>query len=267
VRAVEDVEGALDRAVLASVPTDSSLEERGVLDFSVGGSPTAEVYRKLRTNLAFVRVDSPVRRLVVTSASQSEGKTTTAINLAAALAESGNHVVLVDADLRRPAVGSRLGANQSIGFTDYLLGRASIDDLIQESGQQNLAVLTSGPLPPNPAELLGSQRAREAVDLLSERYDYVVIDTAPVLPVTDAVVTARWADGVLLVARSGTTRRRDVSDAMAQLSAARVDVLGAVLNYVPARESAYGYGYYGDPVDLGTDKSIAGAERSVSGTS
>lgn len=240
----EEVQGVTDSPVLASVPSDGLLKERGLIDFSSGATLAAESYRKLRTNLSFTSVDRPFRRIIVTSALEAEGKTTTAINLAAALAETGQRVVLVDADLRRPQVNHRTGRMGDVGFTNYLKGDGGMNDLLQATDVENFWVLASGPKPPNPAELLGSKRAGEGIEELSAHFDYVIIDTPPLLPVTDAAVIARWADGVLLVARANQTRLPSIASSIEQLDAVQATLIGLVLTDVPTRGGAYKYGYY-----------------------
>ncbi|WP_246833310.1 polysaccharide biosynthesis tyrosine autokinase [Williamsia sp. 1138] len=230
--------------VLATVPSDDLLREQGLIDFSSGATLAAEAYRKLRTNLAFTTVDSPSRIIIVTSALAAEGKTTTAMNLAAALAETGKRVVLVDADLRRPQVYHRTGGMGDVGFTNYLKGDGSLADLLQPSEVSGLQILASGPQPPNPAELLGSKKAGQGISNLSEMFDYVIIDSPPLLPVTDAAVLAQWADGVVLVARANQSRVPDVSAAIEQLEAVQATLVGVVLTDVPTRGGAYKYGYY-----------------------
>lgn len=248
VRSEADLVELVEAPVLTVVPRDSDLSGGDALDFGVGASSAAEAFRRLRTNLGFVSVDGPLSRLVITSAREGEGKTTSAMNVASALAESGHSVILVDADLRRPRLARRLHVDSSVGLSDVLRGSVSWQDLVQPSGIANLQVIGPGQSPPNPAELLGSQRARDCVDELAEHYDYVIIDTPPVLPVTDAAVVAQLVDGVLLVARAGVTHRRDVVSAAAQLETAQVAVLGVILNDVTDKHGGYGYGYryYGD---------------------
>lgn len=230
--------------VLAAVPSDDLLKKQGLIDFSSGATLAAEAYRKLRTNLSFTRIDNPSRRIVVTSALAAEGKTTTAMNLAAALAETGKRVVLVDADLRRPQVYHRTGGMGDVGFTNYLKGDGSMADLLQPSEVDGLQILASGPQPPNPAELLGSKKAGQGIENLSAMFDYVIIDSPPLLPVTDAAVLAQWADGVLLVARANQSRLPDVAAAIEQLAAVQAELVGVVLTDVPTRGGAYKYGYY-----------------------
>ncbi|WP_282958886.1 polysaccharide biosynthesis tyrosine autokinase [Gordonia sp. SCSIO 19800] len=249
IRSQEDLSELTDSPVLTVVPRDSDLGAGRALNFGVGASSAAEAFRRLRTNLSFVSVNGPVTRLVVTSARESEGKTTSAVNVASALAEAGHSVVLVDADLRRPRVASRLRVDSSVGLSDVLRGTASWRDLVQPSGIDYLDVLSPGQSPPNPAELLGSRRAKDCIAELSQHYDYVIIDTPPVLPVTDAAVVAQLVDGALLVARAGTTHKRELANAVSQLDAAQVPVLGLILNDTTDRHGGYGYGYryYGEP--------------------
>ena len=236
--------------VLASVPSDELLKKQGLIDFSSGATLAAEAYRKLRTNLSFTSIDNPSRRIVVTSALAAEGKTTTAMNLAAALAETGKRVVLVDADLRRPQVYHRTGGMGDIGLTNYLKGDGSMADLLQPSEIKGLQILASGPQPPNPAELLGSKKAGQGIENLSAMFDYVIIDSPPLLPVTDAAVLAQWADGVVLVARANQSRIPDIAASIEQLEAVQAKLIGVVLTDVPTRGGAYKYGYYYSSTDV-----------------
>jgi succinoglycan biosynthesis transport protein ExoP len=244
VQGEEQIAEVTDTPVLATVPTDDLLKKSGLIDFGSGATLAAEAYRKLRTNLSFTSVDKPFRRIVVTSALAAEGKTTTAINLAAALAETGKKVVLVDADLRRPQVGKRTGGMADVGLTNYLKGDAELMDLLQDSGIEGLTILASGPQPPNPAELLGSKKAGQGIQDLSTMFDYVIVDSPPLLPVTDAAVLSQWVDGVLLVARANKTRVPDVAASLEQLNAVQAEVIGIVVTDVPTRGGSYKYGYY-----------------------
>lgn len=244
VQGEEGIAAFTESPLLASVPTDDLLKKHGLIDFSSGATLAAEAYRKLRTNLSFVSVDHPARKIVVTSALAAEGKTTTAMNLAAALAETGRRVVLVDADLRRPQVYHRAGGTGDVGFTNYLKGDGSMADLLQPSEINGLQILASGPQPPNPAEMLGSKRAGQGFENLAAMFDYVIVDSPPLLPVTDAAVLAQWADGVVLVARVNQSRVPDVAAAIEQLDAVQTKLIGIVLTDVPTRGGAYKYGYY-----------------------
>lgn len=205
--------------------------------------PRAEAYRQLRTNLTFINVDRPLKSIVVTSATAAEGKTTTTINLAMMLAQSGAKVCLLDADMRRPSVAAALGVPNDVGLTTVLVGRVSLEQAIQRTG--GIWVLASGAIPPNPSELLGTDSMRSLIDRLEERFDYVLIDTPPLLPVTDAAVLSACVDGSVLVVRSGKTTTEQVRSASAILVGAKGRVLGTVLNMVKGKAGST-YGDYYD---------------------
>jgi capsular exopolysaccharide synthesis family protein len=195
-------------------------------------SPRAEAFRQLRTNLQFVDVDNPRKVMVVTSSMPSEGKTTTAANLAIALASAGSRVLLVEADLRRPRTADILGLERSFGLTNVLSGRIAPVDAIQTWGTA-FDFLASGPLPPNPSELLASRHMRLMLDELRQHYDLILIDTPPLLPVTDAAVVAPATDGVILACRYRETTRAQVAAATQALTAVSAPVLGTVFTMVP----------------------------------
>jgi non-specific protein-tyrosine kinase len=194
----------------------------------------AEALRKLRTNLRAIDVDATHRAVLVTSPVGGDGGTATACNLAITLARGGARVLLVDADLRRPRVASALHVPGGVGLTNVLTGTADLDEAIHAWREPNLWVLPSGPVPDNPSELVGFRKMNALLTILRGRYDVVVIDAPPVLPVADAAATAAVCDGVLLVVRYGATRRDQVEGALAALRLAGVALLGCVLNGVPA---------------------------------
>jgi tyrosine-protein kinase Etk/Wzc len=211
-------------------------------------NPVSEAYRTLRTNITFARVDRAPRTLVFTSAMPGDGKSTSASNLAITLAQQGLKSVLVDADLRRGRVHEIVGAAREPGLSHVLLGRATLDDVVQilelEEGGATLRFIPTGIYPPNPAELLGSERMKEIIEMLADRYDTVIIDAPPLNLVTDAALLGMNADGVVLVARSGVTDRGALEYALSQLEAVRAPVLGTVLNDVDTKkERYYGSGY------------------------
>ncbi|MBE7191088.1 MAG: polysaccharide biosynthesis tyrosine autokinase [Gordonia polyisoprenivorans] len=241
IRVEADVAAVSSAPVLASIPSADVLSRKGLLDFRLGATAAAEAFRKLRTNLTFAQVDDPPRILLVTSAVAVEGKTTVSMNLAASLVDAGKRVVLVDADLRRPQVNSRTGLVGDVGITNYLRGDGVLNDLVQPTEIDGLWVLASGPTPPNPAELLATNRAGQALAELSKSFEYVIVDSPPVLPVTDAVVLSQWVQGVLLVARSGSTRAADLSDAFSQIAATQRSIVGFVLTDAPVDKARYGY--------------------------
>ncbi|MCC7160895.1 MAG: CpsD/CapB family tyrosine-protein kinase [Anaerolineae bacterium] len=205
-------------------------------------SPVAEAYRTLRTNMEFSNLDKNLRVILVTSAGAEEGKSTTLSNLAVTIAQSGKRVILVDADLRRPTLHQVFGLKNSVGLTDMVRDETILaNPPAQETSVPNLRVLTSGQLPPNPAEILGSKRMSEILAALLERADMVLLDAPPVLAVTDAAVLSSKVDGVLLVVSAGKTKRENARKAQAQLEKINARVIGAVLNNVQADQSAQTY--------------------------
>jgi capsular exopolysaccharide synthesis family protein len=207
-------------------------------------SPAAEAYRALRTSVKFMGVERPVKLLQVTSPGATEGKTTTAANLAYAMAGSNQRVVLVDCDLRRPRVHEFFHLPNTVGLTSFLLGDTPIEAALQRvPGNPGLVVLPSGPIPPNPSELLSGDRAAWLFQYLADSADVVVLDSSPVLPVTDAVVLAARVDGVLLVAAAGVSTARGVNASLELLGRVDARVVGTVLNRAPEATGAYGYGY------------------------
>jgi non-specific protein-tyrosine kinase len=207
-------------------------------------TPAAEAYRVLCTNLEFTSPDQALERVLIASPTLSEGKSTTAVNLAAALAQRGQQVILIDADLRRPAVHSRFRLSNHVGLTT-LLREADVEpaSVLFETAVPGLRVLPSGPLPPNPPVLLGSQRMKETLDVLDGMADILVIDSPPINLASDATILATRADGVVLVIKAATTRRDEAARAMEGLRKVNARILGAVLTHVPMPEKSY-YAYY-----------------------
>jgi succinoglycan biosynthesis transport protein ExoP len=207
-------------------------------------SADAEAYRTLRTNVGFATLDAPVRSLLVTSAVPGEGKTVTAANLAVAFAQTGATVLLVDADLRKPGVNQILGLENRAGLTTLLRGSTKLEAVAQATEQSGLRVITTGPLPPNPAELLGSQRMAAVLASLAESSDLVILDSPPLQAVTDASILSTYADGTLLVIDARRGHRRAVREARDALTRAGANVIGAVLNRLPERELGTRGAYY-----------------------
>jgi non-specific protein-tyrosine kinase len=216
-------------------------------------SPISEAFRALRTNIRFSSVDKPLRTILVTSAGPTEGKSLTVANLAVAMAQAGLKVAAVDGDLRRPRLHHVFNIHPRGGLTGALL-EGSMDGRLQPVQVEGLAVLPAGELPPNPAELLGSQRMRDLLSLLTQHVDVVLVDSPPVLPVTDAAVLAQGVDGVLLVVDAGETRREVARRAAESLTQVGANLIGVVLNRVPMRRGGYYYDYYHKYYGNGTKK-------------
>jgi len=205
-------------------------------------SAISEAYRTLRTNLDFAGLDRALKTLVITSAGVGEGKSTTLANLAIVSAQAGRKVILVDADLRRPALHQILGTSNELGLTSMVVDEARLTaPPLQETGIPGLSLLSSGPLPPNPAELLGSRRMAEVIATLADEADQVFFDTPPVVAVTDAAVLATRVDGVLLVIGAGKTRREYARMAIQRLEQINARLVGTVLTNVEAGGGFTGY--------------------------
>lgn len=220
-------------------------------------SPRTEAFRQLRTSLTFIDAEASAKSIVVTSCRAAEGKSTTVSNLAISLAQAGRRVLVVDADLRRPGLSGYLGVEGAVGLTDVLIGRASLVDVMQPWGDLPMRVLPSGPIPPNPSELLGSARMRTLLGHLTANADVVLFDAPPSLPVTDAIVLARQCDGALLVVRQGVTHEEQVRRVVGMLEGVDARLLGTVLNMAPANEP-YGYGYGYGPAEADVDAAGTG---------
>jgi len=205
-------------------------------------SPVAEAYRSLRTNLDFASLDQPLHSLVITSPGPEEGKSTTLANLAVTAAEANKRVILVDCDLRRPRLHEIFGLENDQGLTSMVVSDQAMENPpLQEVGVERLRVLTSGPLPPNPADLLASRRMDDIIKLLVEQADLVLFDAPPVIAVTDAAVLASKADGALLLIGAGNTRREHAQQAKEVLERVNARLVGAVLIGVPFDPSLHRY--------------------------
>ena len=205
-------------------------------------SPAAEAYRTLRTNIQFAGLDRPCRTIVITSATPTEGKTTTAANFAVVCAQAGSRVCLVDADLRKPALHRVFGRDNLRGLTTALLEGKPLADVAAPTRVSGLAVVVSGPLPPNHTELAASQRMHDLLEAGARDFDLILCDTPPVLSVSDAVALAARSDGVILVVRAGGVSTTAVRRAAEQIRAVKGRILGVLLNAVDMRRD----GYYAD---------------------
>jgi len=239
----DEIRARFGLPVLGVISTHSA-EDGKPITVDLPRSPISESFRSLRTNIQYTSPDHPLRSILVTSPTPQEGKTTVVINTAVVLAQGGKKVTLIDADMRRPKVHRRLGLTNRLGLSNmFVRSLDALDEGVQRSKVEGLSVVSSGGIPPNPSELLSSQRMRQIISKLGENSDYVVIDTPPVLSVTDAVALATMVDGVLLVARPGQTRLGAIKQALEQLRRVNANLLGVVLNDVDPRNARYGYYY------------------------
>jgi capsular exopolysaccharide synthesis family protein len=262
VKSIEDVDRYIHLPALALIPASRSDRAKllGISGVAPAGpaestalamiddarSPIAESYRHLRTSLLLSSAGQPPKTVLVTSSQPSEGKTTTAINTAFMLAQTGAEVLIVDCDLRRPRLHAHFDIPNTRGLTNWLSGEPDLDQLIQTYDKNpNLKLLTSGPVPPNPAELLGSDQMRKLLGLLSERFGHIIIDSPPAISFTDASILSTMADGVVLVVHSGKSSRAVVRRAKQQLLDVGAHIFGVVLNNVKLESQDYYYsGYY-----------------------
>ncbi|MFQ6173048.1 polysaccharide biosynthesis tyrosine autokinase [Oryzobacter sp. R7] len=263
IRTVEDVEELVGASVLGVVPATNELRKetaRGRLD-ELG--PAAEAFRQVRTNLRFLAVDGSLRSLVVTSANPHEGKSTVSATLARTLSEAGQRTVVIDADLRRPTLDGVLDQSGRVGLSQLLSGQVKLKDALQETEHPNLSFIAAGRVPPNPSELLGSQRMHALVDHLSKDH-VVILDAPPLLAVTDAGVLAAMTDGALLVFAVGRTQKEHARHTAKLMGQVGARVLGVVLNLAPRRgvgsvlygeghTASSGYGSYTSATDAADD--------------
>lgn len=246
VRSESDLREVTALPLLGAIPFDQEALKHPLVRGGSHHSQRAEAFRQLRTNLQFTNVSGRTKTIVVTSSVPGEGKSTTATNLAMALAQAGQVVCLVDADLRRPMVNEYMGIDRSVGLTTALVGAEDVNDLLQPWGEDNLYVLASGQVPPNPSELLGSDEMKGLVARLEDAFDVVIIDAPPLLPVTDAAVLSQFVGGVVMVASAQKIRQPELEKSLNSLAMVGANVLGIVLNRLPAKgPDSYSYGYYG----------------------
>ncbi len=248
IKGQEEAQGLLpDLPMLGAIPAVATRKNQrapAVISLSEPTSPVAESYRGLRTALEFVGLDQPTRTLQVTSTTTREGKTTTVANLGVALARAGHRVIALSCDLRRPRLHEHFGLSNKNGFTSVLLGQLPLSGALQSvPGQDGLSVLAAGPSPPNPSELLAGERTVEVLSVLQNMADIVLVDSPPVLPVSDAVVLSGRVDSVLVVVAVGKTTRRELRRAIERLRQVEAPLVGMVLNGVSAQPD-YGYEYY-----------------------
>ena len=208
-------------------------------------SPFSEQYRTIRTNIEFSSLDQEIRSIVITSSKSEEGKSTTAANLAIVFAQAGKKVLLVDSDLRKPTVHNTFQVNNLFGLTNIITKQRTLAETVQDTDVNHLSVLTSGPIPPNPSEMLASKVMEEFLAEANDQFDMVILDTPPILIVTDAQILANKCDGTILVINSGKTENEQALKAKALLETAKGKLLGVVLNKKKQKQKHY-YSYYGE---------------------
>jgi capsular exopolysaccharide synthesis family protein len=244
VRSENDVRAMTDSPILGLVAYDQEVSSHPVILRDRPLAAPSEAVRRLRTNLQFIDLANRPKSIVISSSIPGEGKSTIAINLAVSLADAGTRVILVDADLRRPSIAEYLGIEGGVGLTTVLIGRAEVEDVVQPLGKTSLDLLPAGQIPPNPSELLGSIAMADLLERLSASYDMVLLDSAPLLPVTDAVVLSKLAGGALVVLGVDRIHRPQLQQSLESLETAGAHLFGIVMNKVARRDAAaYGYGY------------------------
>ncbi|MDQ0372113.1 polysaccharide biosynthesis tyrosine autokinase [Cellulomonas humilata] len=262
VRSDADVARITDTSVIGTIPDDEDAALQPLIVQSSPHSQRSEAFRRLRTNLQFLDIADRPQSIVVTSSLPGEGKSTTSINVAISLADAGTRVALVDADLRRPSVAKYMGLEGSVGLTTVLIGRASVEDVIQPWGNGYLHVLPAGQVPPNPSELLGSMAMARLLEKLTGMYDVVIVDTAPLLPVTDAAILSRLTGGALLVVGADKLHRNQLAESVGALETVGARILGIVVNRQKRKQSdQYAYYDYSPTPATSADASRGGRKR------
>ncbi len=219
----------------------------GLISLREPKSAAAEAYRMLRTNLEYTGIDKEKKILLFTSARMKDGKTTTISNLAITLAQSGERVLIIDCDLRKPRIHKTFPVNNEVGLTNFIAGNISLDQSIQKyESMDNLFIITSGVLPPMPSEILSSEKMGKALKELSNQFDYILLDTPPILSVTDASALSRYADGVIIVSALGKSTHDEVKATKRTLERVNANILGVVLTFAENNRRGYYYNYYYD---------------------
>jgi polysaccharide biosynthesis transport protein len=258
VRNENDVRALTESPILGMVAYDQEVSSHPVILRDRPLAAPSEAVRRLRTNLQFIDIGNRSKSIVISSSIPGEGKSTIAINLAVSLADAGARVILVDADLRRPSIAEYLGIEGGVGLTTVLIGRAEVEDVVQPLGTTSLDLLPAGQIPPNPSELLGSVGMADLLERLSASYDMVLLDSPPLLPVTDAVVLSNLAGGALVVVGVDRIHRPQLQQSLESLETAGAHLFGLVMNKIARREAAaYAYGSGYDSYALKQQRSAA----------
>lgn len=207
-------------------------------------NPATEAYRVIRTSIQFAQAGKELQTIALTSCTPNEGKSTTIANLAVVLTQAGKSVLLIDCDMRNPTVHKNFNLSNKVGLSSCISMGTALSDAVQKTSIEGLYALTGGVIPPNPSELLGSEQMKNVLQRAKEQYDYVLIDTPPVMPVTDALIVSRFVDGMILVIASAEIKVEMARDVKKQLQHAGANILGVVLNKVRSEHHGYGYYYY-----------------------
>lgn len=249
IRSEQDVQALTDATILGAVAFDETVAVNPIVMRSGRFTQQSEALRRIRTNLQFVNIGNKHPTILISSSIPGEGKSTTALNLAVALSDAGVRTILIDADLRRPSIARYMGLEGQVGLTTVLIGKAEVVDVVQPWENGMLDILPAGQIPPNPSELLGSSAMRELLTELAEVYDMVLIDSPPLLPVTDAAVLSRFASGTLVVVGADRIHAPQLRTALSALKTVESHVIGVVVNKIARKDStpySYGYGYESD---------------------
>ncbi|WP_338024643.1 polysaccharide biosynthesis tyrosine autokinase [Bifidobacterium aerophilum] len=253
VQDIRDLQEVIDAPIMGRIPDDENLKKAVPVIVSSPSSAIAEEYRRIRTNLSFTQAveGTKSRLIVISSVGPNEGKTTTSVNIAATLAENGASVLLIDADLRHPLVANKLSLEGNAGLTHVLSGQATVKDVVQRYWRPNLHIMPAGPKPPNASALLNSQTMKELIKQALTQYDYVLVDTSPMIVANDATVFASMGNGMVLVSGRDVTDKRELRDIAAQLDNLGVSVTGFVFNFAKEnKKSGYSHSnYYYDDDD------------------
>jgi polysaccharide biosynthesis transport protein len=255
VRSENDVRALTNSPILGVVAFDQEVPRHPVILRDEPLAAPSEAVRRLRTNLQFIDVANRPRSIVISSSVPGEGKSTIAINLAVSLADTGARIILVDADLRRPSIAEYVGIEGNVGLTTVLIGRADVEDVVQPLGSTTLDLLPAGQIPPNPSELLGSPAMAGLLERLTASYDMVLLDSPPLLPVTDAAVLSKVTGGALIVVGADRIHRPQLQETLESLQIAGAHVLGIVMNKIDRREAGT-YSYESGYAPIPQDRSV-----------
>ena len=227
---------------IIGVISNFDASDEPIITLSKPRMPVSEAFRSLRTNLQFSGIDAPLKTLLITSASPSDGKSSVAANLATVIAQGDKEVVVVDSDMRRPTIHKVFKLSNRLGLSDYFIRPADkMSGVVKKTTVNNLSIITSGSLPPNPSELLSSTKMRDVISLLGKHFDMVILDSPPLLAVTDALILTKSVDGVILVIDPKKTKRAAIRQAVEQLQRVDARILGVVLNNIKIKRSSYYY--------------------------